>query len=193
MSDTLQLTFREEVSPEDCARVRDVVASTGFFYPEELDIAEELVRERLEKGPASGYHFVLVDAGAGNGAPGPHTELLGYACHGPSDADPTLFDLYWIAVRQGCRGSGLGTEILHRTEELVRDMGGKLLVAETSGRELYAPTRRFYERHGFFEAERVKDFYRPGDDKVVYHKLLGHKALAHKELKAENVPHPPHS
>ncbi len=192
MSDTLQLTFREEARPEDCARVRAVVESTGFFYPEELDIAEELVRERLEKGPVSGYHFIFADAEAGDGTSGRNAELLGYACHGPSDADPTLFDLYWIAVRQGCRGSGLGADILRRTEERVRDMGGKLLVAETSGRELYAPTRRFYERHGFFEAERVKDFYRPGDDKVVYHKLLGHEPLGRKEMKAGNVPHPPH-
>jgi ribosomal protein S18 acetylase RimI-like enzyme len=187
MSNTLQLTFREEVCPTDCAHVRDVVASTGFFYPEELDIAEELVRERLEKGLVSGYHFIFADAETGDGASGRNAELLGYACHGPSDADPTLFDLYWIAVRQGCRGSGLGAEILRRTEQRARDMGGRLLVAETSGRELYAPTRRFYERHGFFEAERVKDFYRPGDDKVVYH-----KRLAHEEPSLGNVPHPPH-
>ncbi|EGJ50410.1 GNAT family N-acetyltransferase [Desulfocurvibacter africanus] len=190
MSDTLQLTFREQVRPEDCADVRAVVASTGFFYPEELDIAEELVRERLEKGPASGYYFIFadaeVDAGAEKSASGTD-RLLGYACYGPSDADPTLIDLYWIAVRQSSRGSGLGAEILRRTEQRARDMGGGLLVAETSGRELYAPTRRFYERHGFFEAERVKDFYRPGDDKVVYH-----KRLEYKEPSVGNVPHPPH-
>ncbi len=165
------LSIREEVRPGDRAAVRAIVESTGFFYPDEIDIAEELVIERLEQGLASGYHFLfLEDAGSGGA-------MLGYTCHGPSDADPTLFDLYWIAVSAGHRGGGLGATLLRLTEERARAMGGELLVAETSGRELYAPTRRFYERNGFVEARRVKDHYRPGDDMVVYHKVLGHKEL----------------
>lgn len=178
------LSIREEVRPRDRDAVRAVVGSTGFFYPEEIDIAEELVIERLEKGPASGYHFLLVEDEGGDRGP---ARLLGYSCYGPSDADPGLFDLYWIAVGQASRGGGLGGTILRLTEERALAMGGRLLVAETSGRDLYAPTRRFYERHGFHEAGRVKDFYRPGDDKVVYH-----KALRREEPASPHVPHPPH-
>jgi len=161
------LSFRETLHQNDSAAVRALVESTGFFYPDEIDMAEELVAERLEKGLACGYHFLFLEDAGKSG------EMLGYTCYGPSDADPTLIDLYWIAVRQGRRGAGLGTHILRRTEELARDMGARLLMAETSSRELYAPTRGFYLRHGFLEVERIKDFYRPGDHKVVYCKELG--------------------
>jgi hypothetical protein len=34
--------------------------------------------------------------------------------------------------------------------------------------EKYVSTRRFYERTGFTAEAVLKDFYRPGDDKVIY-------------------------
>jgi ribosomal protein S18 acetylase RimI-like enzyme len=45
-----------------------------------------------------------------------------------------------------------------------------LLVVETSSREDYAPTRHFYESHGYDRAARLADYYAPGDDRVLYTK-----------------------
>ena len=39
---------------------------------------------------------------------------------------------------------------------------------ETSARELYRPTQRFYERCGYEAEARLKDFYAPGDSKIIY-------------------------
>ena len=69
-----QITFRYEVSPDDCRTVREIVASTGFFSQEELDVAVELVEQRLAEGPASGYHFVFAERDG---------QVLGYTCYGP--------------------------------------------------------------------------------------------------------------
>jgi hypothetical protein len=49
-----------------------------------------------------------------------------------------------------------------------------LLVVETSSRDDYASTRKFYEVHGMTEAARLADFYAPGDARVVYVKRLTH-------------------
>src|SRR5690606_23231338 len=49
--------FRTEVNPGDRRRVREIVESTGFFTPAEVDVAVELVDERLSKADASGYFF----------------------------------------------------------------------------------------------------------------------------------------
>jgi hypothetical protein len=49
-----------------------------------------------------------------------------------------------------------------------------LIVVETSGRTEYARTRRFYARTmGYETVARISDFYRSGEDKVVYVKYLG--------------------
>ena len=57
---TLQadVAFRYEVTLDDRAHVRTIIESTGFFHPPEVDIAVELVDDRLAKGKSSDYSFV---------------------------------------------------------------------------------------------------------------------------------------
>jgi hypothetical protein len=46
------------------------------------------------------------------------------------------------------------------------------MFAETSGRPQYAPTRACYERLGYRLSALLKDFYAPGDYKVIYSRRL---------------------
>ena len=43
---------------------------------------------------------------------------------------------------------------------------------ETASKESYAATRAFYERIGYVEVARTPDFYKDGDDRVVYSRRL---------------------
>jgi hypothetical protein len=52
-------------------------------------------------------------------------------------------------------------------------MGCKILIAETSGLEHYAPTRAFYIKNNFILEASLKDFYTEGDDKLFYTKRIG--------------------
>ena len=151
--------FRHRVVPDDRDRVRAMVESTGFFSPEEADVAVELVDERLAKGAASGYEFVFAQIDA---------ETVGYACFGRIPATRSSFDLYWVAVRGGQQRSGLGRALLEEVERRVREMGGGRIYADTSGREQYAPTRAFYKAMGYAQAAVLPDFFAPGDDKVIF-------------------------
>jgi acetoin utilization deacetylase AcuC-like enzyme/N-acetylglutamate synthase-like GNAT family acetyltransferase len=155
--------IRHHLEPQDPRRVRRLVESTGFFSRSEIDVAEELVMERIAKGPASGYHFVFV---AVNG------QTAGYTCYGPIPMTASAFDLYWIVVAPESQGKGIGRLILLETERLIRQAGGAIVYAETSGRPQYATTRTFYERMGFRVASVLEDFYAPGDSKVTYAKQL---------------------
>lgn len=155
--------FRYETTPADRRHVRDIVISAGFFSPAEVDVAVELVDERLAKGPAGGYHFVFADRTG---------QTCGYACYGPIAGTAASFDLYWIAVEASCRGGGLGKMLLAEAERLIRAAGGRRVYAETSNREQYTPTRAFYEHCGYRLEAILADFYAPGDDKAIYVKVL---------------------
>lgn len=157
--------FRDWVLPTDAKEVRDIVASTGFFSAAEIDVAEELVTEHLATGPASGYLFVFAETSAG--------QLLGYACYGPVPCTARTFDLYWIAVRDEARGLGLGRALVAEVEKRLCRTGGGKLIAETSSREQYAPTRAFYQACGFGEEARIGDYYAPGEDILYYTKIIG--------------------
>ena len=161
MAAELPLTFRETARDTDPAVIRSIVLQTGFFSDAEVDIAVELADERLAHGDASGYHFVFADRGR---------DTIGYTCYGEIPCTVGSYDLYWIAVATAEHRHGVGRMLLERTEARIREAGGRILFIETSGREMYVPTHRFYERCGFALDVRVRDFYAPGDDKLVFAK-----------------------
>ena len=155
--------FREELTELDIDRVRELVKATGFFTPDEVGIAVELVEDALKEGPSSGYNFLLLES---------EGRLVGYACYGLIPATDTSYDLYWIAVDPGAQGKGLGKRLLYEAEDRIRKLGGRKVYIETSSRNQYAPTRCFYLRCGYQEDAILKDFYRDGDSKVIYSKVL---------------------
>jgi ribosomal protein S18 acetylase RimI-like enzyme len=158
------LAFREEVRADDPAAVREIVASTGFFHDHEIDVAVELVDERLQKGPGSGYLFLFAELDG---------RTVGYSCYGEVACTTGSYDLYWIAVHDDFRGRGIGGVLLEKTEECISRLHGRAIWVETSGREKYLPTRKFYLRNGYRESALLEGFYADGDDKVVYVKRLG--------------------
>lgn len=157
------VSLRDSVRPTDAAAVRAMVAATGFFVPAEVEVAVELVEERLRRGLDSGYLFLFAELAG---------RTVGYTCYGPIACAVGSYDLYWIVVDPAHQGHGLGRRLVAATEQRIRDAGGRHIYAETSGRELYTPTRAFYERCGYEVVAVLPDFYAPGDDKVVYRKVL---------------------
>jgi len=156
--------MRETVQATDGEAVRELVAATGFFNPDEVAIAAELVDERLSRGAASGYEFVFAEIDG---------RLAGYSCYGLIPCSTVSWDLYWIAVAPEQQGTGLGRRILALTEERIAAAGGRAVYAETSGRAQYLSTRRFYERCGYDVGAVFDDFYAPGDSKYVFVRKLG--------------------
>jgi GNAT superfamily N-acetyltransferase len=159
----MEITYREEVKPSDKDQIRQLVHSSGFFSPKEIDIAEELVEERLLNGAQSGYFFLFAELD-GN--------IIGYTCFGPIPDTTHSYDLYWIVVCNNFRRSGIGKELLDRTEYLIATQGGRLIYIDTSSRDQYKTTRMFYSGCGYRKEAFVKDFYEPGDSKIIYVKTI---------------------
>lgn len=158
------ITYRYDATPADRDHVRRIVESSGFFSPEEIGVAVELVDERLAKGEASGYYFIFAEQAG---------QVVGYSCYGPIAATLGSFDLYWIAVDNTFRSQGLGRRLMTESERLIAAAGGRNVYVETSNRPQYVPTRSFYERFGYHRVAVFDEFYGPGDDKVVYVKRVG--------------------
>ena len=149
---------------QDGPQIHAINANTGVFSQEEVECVDELWGENQVQGPErSGYYFIVEKEGG---------RVLGYACYGPRALTDRTYDLYWIAVDPDARGGGIGKKLLAATEEAVRELGGRLLIAETSGLPKYEPTRAFYHATGYLLEATLKDFYRDGDDLVIFTKHL---------------------
>ncbi|EFL88504.1 hypothetical protein [Ahrensia sp. R2A130] len=57
-------------------------------------------------------------------------------------------------------------------ENMLHEKGARLLLADTSGTDTFAATRKFYAAKGYTEEARIKDFWEAGDDKVTFTKAL---------------------
>jgi ribosomal protein S18 acetylase RimI-like enzyme len=145
------------LQPLHRSRVEEIVSATGVFSTEEVAVAVELFEE------AGDYEFV----GAFEG-----DRLQGFACFGPTPSTDRTYDLYWIAVHPDAQRAGAGAALMMDVERELQRRGARLLVVETSSRNDYASTRRFYGKRQYTEAARLRDFYASGDDRLVLTKRL---------------------
>jgi len=145
--------------PEDRQIVLSFLSDTGFFRPDEIDIAREVLDSALAEGPNGHYQSFVADVAG---------ETVGWICYGPTPCTMGTYDIYWIGVSPAWQGKGIGRVLTAFAEQAIRDRGGRLFVVETSGRESYTPTRRFYEALGYEVAASIPDFYGPGDPRVIF-------------------------
>ena len=159
-----QLQYRDSVKESDIEAVREIIKSSNFFNQEEIDMAVELVQDRVEKGEKSTYQFLFVEQ---------DNKTVAYSCYGRIAGTYASYDLYWMGVENQLRGKGIGTEMLKRTEEAIKNAGGYKIYIETASQEKYAPTRHFYLASNYILEGCLKDFYGPSDDKHIYTKIVG--------------------
>ncbi len=82
------------------------------------------------------------------------------------------YNLYFIAVHKDFQGSGIGSELMTYIEALLKSNGERVLLVETSGLPEFELTRKFYEKCNYNKEAVIRDFYREGEDKVVFWKKL---------------------
>ncbi len=147
---------------EDTDAIITLAVSTGMFPP---DGTEEVA------GVLAGYfngdlgldHFWVIDD---DGGP------VGVAYYAPERMTEGTWNLYMIAVRPDRQRQGRGAALLHHVEQALASRGARLLLVETSGLASFERTRAFYRKCDYSEEARIRDFYRQGDDKVVFRKAL---------------------
>jgi ribosomal protein S18 acetylase RimI-like enzyme len=148
-----------ELRPADREAVRYMLQDCGAFTDVEVRVALDMVDDGLN----GDYTLPAIEQG---------DELTAFACIGHAQLTASAWYVYWICVRRALQGNGIGRLLQAHIESIVRAAGGDRIVLEASGRQDNVRVRCFYRAAGFAEVGRIPDFYRPGDDCVVYCKTL---------------------
>src|SRR5690606_683898 len=105
-----EISFK--ITPADRPAFEKILASSGFFYDFEIEVALSLADETFTHGEdKSGYYWVkLVEDG----------EVIGFANFGPNPSSVHSWDIYWLAIQEEYRKKRYGSLILTKTEDRIR-------------------------------------------------------------------------
>lgn len=150
---------------EDRDVLKKILVDTSHFNDGEIKIAIELIDIYLNDVNQKDYiiYTCVTDD---------TKQVAGYICYGKRPLTDNTYDMYWIAVDPNIHGKGIGSKLVEFMEGDLRKSGANLILIETSGKPEYEGERRFYEKNGYKVQTIIKDFYRRGDDLVIYHKYI---------------------
>ena len=82
------------------------------------------------------------------------------------------WNVLMLIVAPSYRRQGYGSALMSQIELTLATQGARLIVVETSGLDEFEPARSFYTKCGYGEEARIRNFYTPGNDKIVFAKEL---------------------
>ena len=97
---------------------------------------------------------------------------VGVAYFAPEPYADGTWNLYFIAVHPDRQGEGRGASLLRHVEQTLTARAVRVLLVETSGLLNFERTRAFYRKQGYDEEARIREFYKAGDDKVIFRKAF---------------------
>jgi len=143
----------------DLPELKEVIATTGLFPPEMLDG----MMADYWNNPDSGDIWLTAVV---QGKP----TAVAYCA--PERLTDGTYNLYLIAVHKDHQGKHIGRTLLHYVEQLLQSQGKRILLVETSGLPEFELTRKFYDQCHYHREAVIRDFYRQGEDKVIFWKQL---------------------
>lgn len=148
-------------TPDDTAALI-ALADSICFEPNETEELSEMLAGYFADSLGRDHFWITDDDG------GP----VGVAYYAPAPMTDRTWYLYLIAVRPDRQRQGRGATLLRYVEQTLTARGERVLLVETSGLASFEGTREFYRKCGYDEEARIRDFYKAGDDKIVYRKVL---------------------
>ncbi len=150
-------------TPEDTPALIRIAEGTGVFKPLEITTLDEVMRDYYAENRALGHKAFALEIDG---------RVVGFSYHAPAAMTDRSWYLYWLAVEKSDQARGRGSQLLRAVEvDIVKD-GGRVLFIETGSPPYYAPTRRFYLKHGYELEATLRDYYGDGDHMIVFRKRL---------------------
>ena len=147
------------VTKNDIDGLKQVVDSSELFPSEYLD---EMISDYLDNPDTQDIWFTFIDN---------NTQVaIGYCV--PEKLTDGTYNLLAIGVSQDIQRKGIASQMMNYIEQLLKQRDGRILIVETSSDDAQIGARNFYQKIGYVQAAVIKDFWKEGEDKIVFLKKL---------------------
>ena len=144
---------------EDINGLKAVVDSSELFPSEYLD---EMMFDYFNNQDSEDIWFTCLNA----------DKIIGLGYCVPEKLTDRTYNLLAIGVSKDLQGKGVGRMMMVYIEQVLKEKSKRLLIVETSSDNQYKLTREFYEKLDYRHEATIRDFWREGEDKIIYWKIL---------------------
>jgi ribosomal protein S18 acetylase RimI-like enzyme len=148
-----------DVTPSDTEGLKVVVDSSELFPSEYLD---EMISDYFNNPDTQDIWFTYIDNNK--------QVAIGYCV--PEKLTEGTYNLLAIGVLKESQGKGIASEMMKHIEQLLKQKGGRILIVETSSDDAQIAARNFYKKIGYTQEAVIRDFWKEGEDKIVFWKKL---------------------
>jgi ribosomal protein S18 acetylase RimI-like enzyme len=145
--------------PKNKPKIMLMLKDMSVFRTGELKVAQEVLDDALAHSSKEDYKSYVATE---------NKDIVGWICFGPVPCTLGTFEIYCLVVIPSKQHCGVGSYLMQYATNLIENQKGRMIVVETSGSNRYLSARQFYEKIGYREVSRIRNFYTTGDDKVVY-------------------------
>jgi ribosomal protein S18 acetylase RimI-like enzyme len=140
---------------------------SGLFEPSQTEELVQMLNQHFS-GETENQDLWFTDDDNG---------VVGVAYVAPERMTEGTWNLYLIAIHPDRQRQGRGVALLRHVEQVLGSRDQRILLVETSGLESFEYVRSFYRKSGYDEEARIREFYKVGDDKIVFRKALVKNAV----------------
>jgi len=149
-----------KVIAKDLTDIKNVLDSSELFPSDYLD---DMIADYFTNPNTEDIWFVAIDEKGIS---------IGFGYCIPEKLTEGTYNLLAIAVNKELQSKGIGHQMMLFIEQLLKDQKGRILIVETSSDNHYASTRNFYLKQNYQVVATIKDFWKDGEDKVIFWKKL---------------------
>ncbi len=147
------------VTTADVDELKIVLDSCELFPSEYLD---EMISDYFNNAETEDIWFTfLIDE---------KPIAIGYCI--PEKLTEGTYNLLAIGVSQNAQRKGVASAMMEYIEQQLKRKNGRLLLVETSSDEAQIAARKLYQKIGYKQVAMIDDFWKDGEDKIVFLKHL---------------------
>lgn len=144
--------------PGDIADLKSILDQTQLFPS---DMLEPMLNGFLE-GETEDLWLTCAQSGS----------AIAFCYAAPEQMAEGAWNMLALATAPEHQRRGAGRALTCQMEAELQEQSARLLLVDTSGTQDFQAARSFYEKAGYQEEARIRDFWAKGDDKVTFRKAL---------------------
>ena len=154
--------MNQKIRPVTTADVDDLklVLDSCELFPS--DYLDEMISDYFNNAETEDHWFTfLIDE---------KPVAIGYCI--PEKLTEGTYNLLAIGVSQNAQRKGVASAMMEYIEQQLKQNNGRLLLVETSSDDAQIAARKLYQKIGYKQVAVIDDFWKEGEDKIVFLKQL---------------------